>query len=120
MASSLELAEMSKELSAQQIRQLNSRKKARMKMIRKYRPDMQVPGIQQLAIEAGHKFNRPNLKLLPSAMVLDAKNQQQAESIREEEQKKTKIKPGAGRKAVGSEIDSAAIDKALQEYFKVE
>ncbi len=120
MASSLELAEMSKELSAQQIRQLNSRKKARMKMIREYRPDMQVPGIQQLAIEAGHKFNRPNLKLLPSAMVLDAKNQQQAESIREEEQKKTKIKPGAGRKAAGSEIDSAAIDKALQEYFKVE
>lgn len=101
MAESAELGCLDQELTAQGLRKLNAKKKERRKQARAYIPDMAVPNVQQLAIESGHSFSKPNLKLLPTASSADMEQEktaqvmqaaQEQQSARREKHDKSKRK----------------------------
>lgn len=119
-ASSVQLGELNEELTAQQMRELNAKKKARMKMIREVLPHVSVPSIQELAIQNGLAFSKPNLKVLPSVTAIDPEKQREAKHIKKEEQRqKEKSLPPDQRPDTFSGLDSQSIDKALAERFKI-
>lgn len=60
-AESVDLGCLDEKLTAQNLRKLNAKKKERRKQARAIIPDMTVPGVQQLAIESGLAFTKPNL-----------------------------------------------------------
>lgn len=81
MAESKELGCLDKELTAQGLRKLNAEKKARRKQARSYIPDIAVPSVQQLAIESGRSFSKPDLKLLPTALAADTEQEKTAQTM---------------------------------------
>ena len=81
MAESKELGCLDNELTAQRLRKLNAEKKARRKQARAYLPDIAVPSVQQLAIESGHSFSKPNLELLPTALAADMEQEETAQAM---------------------------------------
>lgn len=86
MAESVALGSLSQEMTAQNMRKLNAQKAQRRKIAREYMPDIAVPSIQQLAIENGHSFDKPDLKVLPTMHQLNSTKQRKAKSMKEAEQ----------------------------------
>ena len=119
IAESVALGELNQDLTKQQIRELNNKKKERRKLLKAVMPDIKVPSVQQLAIESGKYFNKPDLKVLPSVLLVDPKNQGQAQKIyREEEKRKIDRADQPDQlKAVVGGVDPKAIDKALSKRF---
>lgn len=87
MANSIALGNLDQELTAQNMRKLNSAKKQRRKMARECSSDITVPSIQQLAIEQNMSFSKPDLQLRPTMQTVNSAKKRQAEVIREAEQK---------------------------------
>ena len=119
-AASVQLGEMNQELSAQQMRELNTKKKARFKMVKELLPHSHAPSIQELAIEGGGSFNRPDLRLLPSVIAIDPEKQNEAAQIRAEEVRQNENqRPELANPANYSALDSEAINEALAERFNI-
>ena len=87
MASSTALGSLNQELTAQNMRLLNNKKKQRRKMAREFIPDIGVPSIQQLAMQWGMSFEKPDLKLLPTMQTVNSSQQKQARAIKDAEEK---------------------------------
>ena len=86
IAESVALGNLSQEMTAQNMRELNNKKKQLRRMAKQHIPDIAVPSIQQLAIESGKSFDKPDLKVLPAVHQLDAKKQHKAKTVQKAEQ----------------------------------
>jgi hypothetical protein len=87
MATSTALGNLDQEMTAQLMRQLNGKKKQRRRMAKEMIPDIAVPSIQQLAMEWGFSFEKPDLKLLPTMQTVNSEQQKKAQKIKDAEQK---------------------------------
>ena len=74
---------MDEKLTAQNLRKLNAKKKERRKQARAIIPDVAVPGVQQLAIESGLAFTKPNLKMLPTTPTANSEQHKTAQAIQD-------------------------------------
>lgn len=92
IAESTSLGTLNQALTAQNMRKLNAQKQQRRKMAKQFIPDISVPSIQQLAIENGMFFDKPDLKLLPTTKSANSAQQKQAESIKRSEYLKEQYK----------------------------
>jgi hypothetical protein len=113
IASSIQLGGLDEELTAQQNRELNRKKKERRKLTKEYLPQASVPSIAELAIQSGLSFSKPNITLLPSVTAIDPAKQKQIEAIREEEQRRHED----ATPPTDSGIDARVINKALAGRF---
>lgn len=86
IADSVELGSLNQDMTAQNMRKLNNKKKQLRRLAKQHIPDMVVPSIQQLAIESGNYFDRPDLKVLPAVHQLDAKKRGKAKTVQKAEQ----------------------------------
>lgn len=86
IAESVALGSMDQEMTAQNMRELNNKKKQLRRLAKQHIPDIAVPSIQQLAIESGKSFAKPDLKVLPGVHQLDAKKQRKARTVQKAEQ----------------------------------
>lgn len=86
IAESVALGNLSQEMTAQNLRELNNRKKQLRRLAKQHIPDIAVPSIQQLAMESGNYFDKPDLKILPAVYPFDAKKQQKAGKLQKAEQ----------------------------------
>ncbi len=86
IAESIALGSMDQEMTAQNMRELNNKKKQLRRLAKQYIPDIAVPSIQQLAIESGKSFAKPDLKVLPAVHQFDAKKQRKARTVQKAEQ----------------------------------
>lgn len=86
IAESVALGSMDQEMTAQNMRELNNKKKQLRRLAKQHIPDIAVPSIQQLAIESGKSFAKPDLKVLPAVHQLDAKKQRKARTVKKAEQ----------------------------------
>jgi len=86
MAESTALGSLDQELTAQNMRKLNAQKKQRRKQAREYIPDIAIPSIQQLAIENGLSFNKPDLKVIPTMQTVNSTHHRKAKAIKEAEE----------------------------------
>ena len=114
-AESVPLGELNQEMTAQQMRELNNKKKKRKQIINELMLDIKAPSIQQLAIQSGKSFNKPDLKLLPSVVAADPKKQKEAKIMREEEKR---ADTSAKQKPI-EQIDSEELNKKLARRFNV-
>lgn len=80
-AESVDLGCLDEKLTAQNLRKLNAKKKERRKQARAIIPDVAVPGVQQLAIENGLSFTKPNLKMLPTTPTANSEQHKTAQAI---------------------------------------
>lgn len=94
MATSTALGTLDKELTAQNMRQLNSKKKQRRKLAKELIPDISVPSIQQLAIESSMSFQKPDLKLLPTMQMVNSTQHKKAQIIKKAEQQNLEERRG--------------------------
>ena len=88
IAESVALGSMDQEMTAQNMRELNNKKKQLRRLAKQHIPDIAVPSIQQLAIESGKSFAKPDLKVLPAVHQLDAKKQRKARTVQKAEQQR--------------------------------
>ncbi len=86
IAESVALGSMDQEMTAQNMRELNNKKKQLRRLAKQHIPDIAVPSIQQLAIESGKSFAKPDLKVLPAVHQLDVKKQRKAQTVQKAEQ----------------------------------
>jgi len=82
-AESIDLGCLDEKLTAQSLQKLNAKKKERRKQARAIIPDIAVPGIQQLAIESGLAFTKPNLKMLPTTPTANSEQHKTAQAIQD-------------------------------------
>lgn len=82
-AESIDLGSLDEKLTAQNLRKLNAKKKERRKQARAIIPDVAVPGVQQLAIESGLAFTKPNLKMLPTTPTANSEQHKTAQAIQD-------------------------------------
>lgn len=87
MAESVTLGSLSQEITAQNMRELNNKKKQLRRLAKQHIPDIAVSSIQQLVIESGLSLNKPDLKVLPTMHKLDSTKQRRAKTIRQAEQR---------------------------------
>lgn len=80
-AESVDLGCLDEKLTTQNLRKLNAKKKERRKQARAIIPDVAVPGVQQLAIESGLSFTKPNLKMLPTIPTANSEQHKTAQVI---------------------------------------
>lgn len=89
MAESVALGSLNQEMTAQNMRRLNAKKKQVRKLAKQYIPDIAVPSIQQLAIESGLSLDKPDLKVLPTMQTVNSTHRRKAKAIKEAEQRQT-------------------------------
>ncbi len=85
-ARSVALGNLSQEMTAQNMRELNNKKKQLRRLAKQHIPDIAVPSTQQLAMASGKYFDKPDLKVLPSVIQFDGEKQRKAEVIQNAEQ----------------------------------
>lgn len=85
-ARSVALGNLSQEMTAQNMRELNNKKKQLRRLAKQHIPDIAVPSTQQLAMASGKYFDKPDLKVLPSVIQFDGEKQRKAEIIQNAEQ----------------------------------
>lgn len=86
-AESVDLGCLDEKLTAQNLRKLNAKKKERRKQARAAIPDIAVPGVQQLAIESGLAFTKPNLKMLPTTPTANSEQHKTAQAIQDAQER---------------------------------
>lgn len=86
-AESVDLGCLDEKLTAQNLRKLNAKKKERRKQARAIIPDVAVPGVQQLAIESGLAFTKPNLKMLPTTPTANSEQHKTAQAIQDAQER---------------------------------
>lgn len=85
-ARSVALGNLNQEMTAQNMRELNNKKKQLRRLAKQHIPDIAVPSTQQLAMASGKYFDKPDLKVLPSVIQFDGEKQRKAEVIQNAEQ----------------------------------
>lgn len=83
MAESAVVGSLEQEITSRNMKKMNSVRKQILKSARDYRPAGSAPSIQQLAIEQGMSFSKPDLKALPTVPTADSDRQKRAEDSTE-------------------------------------
>lgn len=97
MAESVALGNLSQEMTAQNMRELNNKKKQLRRLAKQYIPDIAVPSIQRLAIESGKWFDKPDLEILPSVQTFNPSQQKKAEKVKEAAQKQRAMRENGAK-----------------------
>lgn len=111
MAASIEMGGLNQELTAQNLRRLNAKKKQCRNLAREYIPDIAVPSMRQLAIQNGFSFEKADLSLVQTVDILDPAQQKKAQAVQAAEQRK-----GVGAEQSGTGKTQRERDKAYYNF----
>ena len=86
-AENIDLGTLDQELTAQNMRKINAKKKQLRKQAKAYIPDISIPSTQRIAMENGFSFDKPDLKVLPTTPIVNSSHHKKAKAIRIADQK---------------------------------
>lgn len=90
IASSIELASLDQEITANNLRELNRKKKERRKAVREGKPGVEVYSMEQLIteqVEQNIPLQKPDLRLLPTMPTINSSHHKEAKAIKGAEQR---------------------------------
>lgn len=97
MADSVSLGNLHKEVTAQNMRKLNARRKQMRKEAKKYSAGVTVPSLERMALAEGNYYDTPNLELLPGVEAFNPSQQKKAEKVKEAAQKQKAMRENGAK-----------------------